>query len=102
MHAGQLFSEHFLKDGVRLTSAYRALAGDPYFVPDLRQRLESTVARFLAQAALDEAQTEQCARRAGFESRFPPLAYMLCVKNTLIRCNRCRWRSARPSSLNGG
>jgi hypothetical protein len=33
MHAGQLFSEHFLVDGIRTTDAYRRLTEDQLFLP---------------------------------------------------------------------
>jgi hypothetical protein len=59
MHAGQLFSEHFLKNGICLTGAYRRLSEDPSSVGDLRRRLEHAFTHFPFQALPDEAQTEQ-------------------------------------------
>jgi hypothetical protein len=40
MHAGQLFSEHFLVDGIRTTDAYRQVARDHAFVRALLSRLD--------------------------------------------------------------
>jgi hypothetical protein len=59
MHAGQLFSEHFLKDGICFTAAYKRLCSDSSLVPELQRRLEDTFAGFPLRAAPDEAQTEQ-------------------------------------------
>ena len=59
MHAGQLFSEHFLTDGIRTTEAYRRLTSDPSFIPGIRRRLEEVYQQFPFQASPDEAQTEQ-------------------------------------------
>jgi hypothetical protein len=59
MHAGQLFSEHFLVEGIRTTDAYRQLAEDRVFLRDLLSRLQEAFDRFLVQAFPDEAQTEQ-------------------------------------------
>ena len=59
MHAGHLFSEHFLTDGVRTTAAYERLAGEPSFTADLRRRLEEVYGHFPFQGSPDESQTEQ-------------------------------------------
>jgi len=59
MHAGQLFSEHFLVDGIRTTDAYRRLAEDQAQASALLSRLREAFARFLVQGSPDEAQTEQ-------------------------------------------
>jgi hypothetical protein len=59
MHAGQLFSEHFLDDGIRTTDAYRRVANDPSFAQSLGHRLEESFAQFPFAASADEAQTEQ-------------------------------------------
>jgi hypothetical protein len=58
MHAGQLFSEHFLIDGIRSTAAYKRLAGDPSFAPDLQRSLHEAFVRFPFHSSPDEAQTE--------------------------------------------
>ena len=59
MHAGQLFSEHFLVEGIRTTDAYKRVAGDPSVARDLQQNLQEIFGRFLGQDSPDEAQTEQ-------------------------------------------
>jgi hypothetical protein len=59
MYAGQLFSEHFLTDGIRTTAAYQRLTTDPTFIPGVRRRLEEVYQQFPFQAEPDEAQTEQ-------------------------------------------
>ena len=59
MYAGQLFSEHFLTDGIRTTAAYQRLTTDPTFSPGVRRRLEEVYQQFPFQAEPDEAQTEQ-------------------------------------------
>jgi hypothetical protein len=58
MHAGQLFSEHFLTDGIRTAEAYHRLATDPTFTPDIQRRLEAVYQQFPFRASPDEAQTE--------------------------------------------
>jgi hypothetical protein len=58
-HAGQLFSEHFLLEGIRTTDPYQRLASDPSFARDFALRLEEAFAQFPFQSAPDEAQTEQ-------------------------------------------
>lgn len=50
MHAGQLFAEHFLTDGIGTTDAYQRLASDRSFTPDLRRRLEEVYAQFPSKA----------------------------------------------------
>ena len=59
MHAGQLFSEHFLVEGIRTTDAYRQLAEDQVFVRNLSSCLQEAFGQFLVQDSPDEAQTEQ-------------------------------------------
>jgi hypothetical protein len=59
MYAGQLFSEHFLTDGIRTTEAYQRLTSDASFTPGVRRRLEEVCQQFPFQASPDEAQTEQ-------------------------------------------
>jgi hypothetical protein len=59
MYAGQLFSEHFLTDGIRTTEAYQRLTSDASFTPGVRRRLEEVYQQFPFQASPDEAQTEQ-------------------------------------------
>jgi hypothetical protein len=57
-HTGQLFSEHFLIEGIRTTDAYQRLARDPSFARDLARRLEQSFAQFPFRSSPDEAQTE--------------------------------------------
>ena len=59
MHAGQLFSEHFLTDGIRTTDAYKRRASDPSSASDVRRRLEDVYEQFPFASSPDEAQTEQ-------------------------------------------
>jgi hypothetical protein len=59
MYAGQLFSEHFLTDGIRASDAYQRLTSDPSFALSVRRRLEEIYQQFPVQALPDEAQTEQ-------------------------------------------
>ena len=58
MQAGQLFSQHFLTDGIRTTDAYQRLANDPSFARDFARRLEQAFAQFPFRSSPDEAQTE--------------------------------------------
>lgn len=70
---GQLFSEHFLNNGIRHTDFFRALARESQHAVDLRRQLESAFARFPFRASperpVEFASPDRTRERAGIWQR---------------------------------
>ena len=76
MQAGQLFSQHFLTDGIRTTDAYQRLASDPSSARDFAQRL--LVDPFVHERTVSDGDPGEDVERLGGQAHleeFPSVAH---------------------------